>query len=116
MTTPYSWKVAGQTRATAYKISQIDERPVYGGTPADQSVIGAIADLKSRGFAVTFNPFLLLDIQAGNVLPDPYGGSEQAAFPWRGRITCDPAPGKWAARTKARWRPHRWRALSALAR
>ncbi len=30
---------------------------------------------------------------AGNALPDPYGGgSGQPAYPWRGRITCDPAP------------------------
>ncbi len=94
VTTPYSWRVAGQTRASAYEISKIDTRPVYGGTPADKAVIAAITDLKMRGFAVTFNPFLLLDIQAGNVLPDPYGGAVQAAFPWRGRITCDPAPGQ----------------------
>jgi hypothetical protein len=28
-------------------------------------------------------------------LPNPYGGNSQPAFPWRGRITCDPAhPGE----------------------
>ncbi len=28
-------------------------------------------------------------------LPDPYTGApSQPAFPWRGRITCDPAPGR----------------------
>src|SRR6185503_1209231 len=32
-------------------------------------------------------PFLLMDIPAENGLPDPYGSPEQAAFPWRGRIT-----------------------------
>lgn len=94
VTTPYSWKVAGLTRGNATEVSRIDERPVYGGTPSDRSVIAAIQDLKSRGLSVSFNPFLLLDIQSDNSLPDPYGGSNQAAFPWRGRITCDPAPGE----------------------
>ncbi len=94
ITTPYAWEVAGETRATAYEISKIDERPVYGGTPADRSVIAAIKDLRARGHAVSFSPFLLLDIQADNSLPDPYGGANQPVFPWRGRITCDPAPGQ----------------------
>jgi hypothetical protein len=47
----------------------------------------AIAALKSRGYHVTLYPFLLMDIPPGNALVDPYGGAEQAAFPWRGRIT-----------------------------
>ncbi len=94
ITTPYSWKVAGLSRATAYEISKIDDRPAYGGTPSDASVVAAISDLRARGLGVTFNPFLLLDIAAANVLPDPYGGASQPAFPWRGRITCDPAPGQ----------------------
>ncbi len=93
ITMPYSWKVAGLTRATAYEVSKLNERPNFGGTPSDRSVLSAIADLKARGFSVTFNPFLLLDIPSGNILPDPYGGANQAAFAWRGRITCDPAPG-----------------------
>jgi GTA TIM-barrel-like domain/Putative phage tail protein len=94
VTTPYSWKVAGQTRDTAYEVSRIDDRSVFGGTPSDVSVIAAIQDLKTRGLEVSFNPFLLLDIQSDNVLPDPYGGANQSAFPWRGRITCHPAPGQ----------------------
>ena len=94
VTTPYSWKVAGQTRATAYEISKIDTRPAFGGTPADRAVLAAIADLKKRGLSVTFNPFLLMDVQSGDNLPDPYGGAAQPDFPWRGRITCDPAAGQ----------------------
>ena len=94
VTTPYSWKTAGLTRLEAYEISKIDGRSVYGGTPGDRSVIAAIEDLHARGLNVSFNPFLLLDIQSGNVLGDPYGGVNQPAFPWRGRITCDPAPGQ----------------------
>ncbi len=41
-----------------------------------------------------FNPFLFMDIASGNALTDPYtGAAGQPAYPWRGRITCDPAPG-----------------------
>ena len=43
---------------------------------------------------VTLSPFVLMDIPAGNTLPDPYGGTAQAAYPWRGRITVHPAPGQ----------------------
>ncbi|MBP0652225.1 hypothetical protein J8J40_34700, partial [Mycobacterium tuberculosis] len=44
--------------------------------------------------AVTLSPFLIVDVPAGNGRADPYGGAEQAAYPWRGRITCAPAPGR----------------------
>jgi hypothetical protein len=43
---------------------------------------------------VTLYPFILMDVPPGNGLADPYGGIEQAAFPWRGRITCHPAAGR----------------------
>ncbi len=48
---------------------------VYGGTPADQSVVRCLQDLKSRGFRVVFYPFLL---------------GTGWGFPWRGRITYSP--------------------------
>jgi hypothetical protein len=92
-TKPWSWSVAGVERGDAYVVSQTDGRPSYGGTPADEAVKQAIAALKARGLHVTLYPFVLMDVPAGNGLDDPYGGSEQAAFPWRGRITCTPAPG-----------------------
>ncbi|QGM96331.1 baseplate multidomain protein megatron [Methylocystis parvus] len=92
---PPDWSVAGQTRATATLVSQIDERSAYGGTPSDASVLGAIKDLAARGLSVVFYPFLMMDVPADNALPNPYtGASGQPAFPWRGRITCDPAPGR----------------------
>lgn len=94
VTTPIAWSVAGETRSTAYQISRSGSRPAYGGTPSDQTVIAAIRDLKDRGYSVVMTPFILMDVPAGNALPDPYGGSEQPAFPWRGRITCHPAPGQ----------------------
>ena len=92
---PPDWSVAGQIRSTARLVSQIDGRSAYGGTPSDASVLGAIADLKARGLAVTFYPFVMMDVPPGNALPNPYtGAAQQPAFPWRGRITCDPAPGQ----------------------
>jgi hypothetical protein len=92
-TEPQTWSVAGLERADAYAVSQREGRPAYGGTPSDQTVIAAIRDLSARGYAVTLTPFVLMDIPEGNALPDPYGETAQAAYPWRGRITCDPAPG-----------------------
>ena len=93
-TRPLVWQSAGESRATAWLVSEIDASPAYGGTPSDETVIGAIRALKARGYEVTLYPFILMDIPAGNGLPDPNGGAEQAAFPWRGRITCHPAPGQ----------------------
>ena len=90
--TPNSWQVNGEARASAHKISTVDGRPVYGGTPSDISVVEAVQSLKSRGFKVSLYPFILMDVPEGNTLPNPYGGSSQPVFPWRGRITCDPAP------------------------
>lgn len=94
-TKPISWSVAGRSRQNAYVVSQRDGRPAYGGTPTDESVVAAIEDLTARGFKVTFNPFILMDVEAGNTLPNPYDGSAaQPTYPWRGRITVDPAPGQ----------------------
>lgn len=92
-TEPLQWSVAGLGRTAAHQISLRDGRPAYGGTPSDQTVVAALRDLVARGFSVTLTPFVLMDVPSGNALPDPYGGSEQAAYPWRGRITCHPAPG-----------------------
>lgn len=90
-----TWTVAGVVRATARLVSQIDGRPAFGGTPADDSMRDLIAELKARGLKITLYPFLLMDIPAGNTLTDPYSGaSSQPHYPWRGRITCDPAPGQ----------------------
>jgi len=95
VTLPDSWQVDGVTRGGAYVVSQVNERPAYGGTPSDASVVRAIADLKARGFKILFYPFIMMDIQEGNTLPNPYSGTAgQAVYPWRGRITCHPAPGQ----------------------
>ncbi len=92
-TQPYDWSVGGVTRDEAYVVSEVAGRPAYGGTPADRAVVAAIKNLKARGLKVTFYPFISMDVPEENVLPDPYSGAgSQPSYPWRGRITCDPAP------------------------
>ena len=89
-----TWSVAGVNRGSAYVVSQVDGRPAYGGTPSDGSVRHLIAELKARGLKVTLYPFVMMDVPADNDLADPYtGAAPQPAYPWRGEITCDPAPG-----------------------
>ena len=93
-TSPDKWKIAGVGRNSAYVVSQRKGRAAYGGTPSDKSVIDAISNLKARGIGVTLTPFILMDVEEGNALPNPYGGTGQPPHPWRGRITVDPAPGQ----------------------
>ncbi|WP_022721070.1 glycoside hydrolase/phage tail family protein [Rhodopseudomonas sp. B29] len=89
-----TWSVDGATRSTAWLVSQVNGRPAYGGTPSDDSVVHLIGELKARGLKITFYPFVVMDITAGNSLPNPWtGGAPQPPYPWRGRITCDPAAG-----------------------
>lgn len=85
-TEPLTWSVAGLARHEAHEISRIDGQPAYGGTPSDDAVRQAILELKRRGLEVTLYPFVFMDIPSGNGLPDPAGGGEQPAHPWRGRI------------------------------
>ncbi|HEY8595643.1 MAG TPA: glycoside hydrolase TIM-barrel-like domain-containing protein [Devosiaceae bacterium] len=89
------WHVAGLSRLEAQPVSIVEGGPAYGGTPSDQSVVAAIADLKARGLKVTLYPIVLMDIPPGNTLADPEAGTPgQPSYPWRGRITSDPAPGQ----------------------
>ncbi|SEN64057.1 Putative phage tail protein [Loktanella fryxellensis] len=97
-TTPSAWVVNGVARSDAFLVSRDSEdRPVYGGTPADFAVVQAIQEMKARGLRVTFYPFILMDVPPGNTKPNPYSAnaatSGQPTFPWRGRITCSPAAG-----------------------
>ncbi len=90
-----AWSVAGLGRGDVPVVSSYAGGPAYGGTPSDGAVKAAIADLRARGIAVTLYPMILMDVPQGNGLPDPHtGAAGQAAYPWRGRITCDPAPGR----------------------
>ena len=100
-TRPLVWSVAGESRVTARVVSTHDGRPAFGGTPSDESVVQAIQDLKARGMQAVLTPFILMDIAETNTLPDPYSGTPvQPAYPWRGRITIDPAPGQPASPDK----------------
>src|SRR5690606_288277 len=98
VTSPKVWTVNGVARATAHLVSRdAENRPVYGGTPADFAVVQAIREMKARGLRVTLYPFILMDVPPHNSLPNPYSDNAseagQPAFPWRGRITCSPAAG-----------------------
>lgn len=94
-TTPSSWMVNGLPRLLAQATSRFEGRAAYGGTPADTSVVAAIRALKARGLKVTLNPFIMMDIPPGSGREDPWtGAGSQPAYPWRGRITCHPAPGR----------------------
>ena len=95
---PMPWVVSNTPRATAAAVPLVQGSPIYGGTPADASVIEAIVALKAAGREVTFYPFLLMDQMAGNALPDPWTGAlGQPVLPWRGRITLSAAPGRPAS-------------------
>lgn len=91
-TSPYLWQVGPVTRATAQIVSYIDGKPALGGAPSDRSVFEAITFLKYKGLKVTMYPFIMMDVPSTNALTNPYGGTTQPAYPWRGRITCHPAP------------------------
>ncbi|KFE36329.1 baseplate multidomain protein megatron [Thioclava atlantica] len=89
------WQVSGAGREAVAEVPRLEGNSVYGGTPADASVIEAIAALRGAGKAVTFYPFILMDQLAGNGLPDPWGeATEQPTLPWRGRISLSQAPGR----------------------
>ncbi len=96
-TFPYRWMVNGQQVRVGFGTHPIslngEGEANYGGTPADRSVVRCIQEMRRRGLKVTFYPFILMDVPPGNTLPNPWGGASQPTFPWRGRITCDPAPG-----------------------
>ncbi len=89
------WRVSGQGRFAARAVSRVDDRPLFGGTPADASVVQAIEHMRASGQEVMFYPFILMDIVAGNALFDPWSGAVgQPEVPWRGRITLSAAPGR----------------------
>lgn len=88
------WMASGISRELAAQTSQHGGEPAYGGSPSDASVKQAIAAMKARGLKVTLYPLMMMDIPSGNALTDPYGGTAQSAYPWRGRISGAVAPGR----------------------
>lgn len=95
---PNEWAVSTYTRGTASLVSRdAQNRPFFGGTPSDATVLEMVAYLQALGKRVVFYPFVMMDIPPSNTLPNPYSNNAatngQPAFPWRGRITCSPAAG-----------------------
>jgi uncharacterized protein (TIGR02217 family) len=72
-----NWQVSSLTQNSAglIPIPTAGGAAIYGGTPADQSVVRCIRDLKARGFRVVFYPLLMM---------------ANSGLPWRGRITYSP--------------------------
>ncbi|MFW2543534.1 baseplate multidomain protein megatron [Primorskyibacter sp. 2E107] len=90
----FPWSVSGLTRSQAERVPLSEERPVYGGTPTDASVVQSIRKMTEEGLEVMYYPFILMD-QMLNELPDPWSGNTgQPKLPWRGRITLSTAPGR----------------------
>lgn len=96
VTEPLVWSAGGVSRAAAHVVGEDPSgRPVFGGTPSDGSVIETIKELKARGLRVLVYPFILMDVGPDNTLPDPWSGAVgQPAYPWRGRVTLNSAPGQ----------------------
>jgi hypothetical protein len=65
-------------------VSTHDGGAAYGGTPSDRSVMDAIAEIKARGLKVTLYPFIMMDVPAGNGLPDPMAGRSRRSIPGAG--------------------------------
>ena len=87
------WQVSGLGRAQVGRVAAENGRAVYGGTPADASVIEAITEMRARGLGTVFYPFILMEQLDGNGRVDPWtGAADQPRLPWRGRITLDVAP------------------------
>ncbi|WP_299843172.1 glycoside hydrolase/phage tail family protein [uncultured Roseovarius sp.] len=90
------WQVSSLDRSNSLQVRRDpDGKKLFGGTPADASVVEAIKALKQAGQDVMYYPFILMDQIEGNGRPDPYSGAaHQAPVPWRGRITTTKAPGQ----------------------
>lgn len=68
------WRCSSLTQNSSglIPIPSVNGAFVYGGTPADQSIVRCLQDLKARGLRTVFYPFLLMTAPG---------------YPWRGRIT-----------------------------
>lgn len=81
------WRAGGITRDSADTVSRKDGRPIYGGTPSDQSVVQALKAIEGKGMKAVFYPFILMEQMDGNTLIHPVTGEiGQPTMPWRGRI------------------------------
>jgi len=75
-TEPDLWSVGEFDRDSARLISKdLNNRPNYGGTPSDLSIVRYVSEIKRRGIKVCLYPMIFMDI------PDK---------PWRGKISGSP--------------------------
>ncbi len=74
-TFPDTWIVNHYTRYSAHKISYNLDRPNYGGSINDQSILRYLEELRKCNYKIMFYPMFFVD------LPNK---------PWRGRITGTP--------------------------
>lgn len=89
-----AWRAGGVSRKNAEAVAEVDGRPIYGGTPADASVVEALRSLTLSGKKAIFYPFILMEQISGNGKVDPWSGNlDQPVMPWRGRITSEIAAG-----------------------
>ncbi|NHF72087.1 baseplate multidomain protein megatron [Paracoccus xiamenensis] len=90
-----AWRAGGIDRSAAQQVARKDDRPIYGGTPADDSVIEALRGIAQSGRKAVFYPFILMEQLGDNGRSDPWSGAaHQPVMPWRGRITAEIAPGR----------------------
>ncbi len=61
---PNQWSIGPLSRGDSQvsRVTYVEGRPAFGGTPADLSVVAAIRDLKRRGYRVMFHPFIMVDV------------------------------------------------------
>ncbi len=76
MITPNEWFVGSKDRYSSYCIGRNNEKPRYGGTPSDSSVINMLKELRSRGLKIMLYPMMFVDV---------------AHKPWRGRLSGNPS-------------------------
>jgi hypothetical protein len=100
-TIPIDWSVGGLAREDAHLISTSSGGPAYGGTPADATVMEAIAELKARGRRFSFIRSCSWTSRRGTACPTPMAGRSRRPTPGGG---ASPAP--WG-RTRPARRPHR---------
>lgn len=73
ITEPEIWSAGSFTRSTAHPITiDVNGKPVYGGTPDDQSVLRYLDELRAKGYKIMFYPMFFMDT---------------TGKPWRGRVT-----------------------------
>ena len=58
---PTGWSVGGLGRGSVGQVKRNNGRPIFGGSPSDQSIINLVSHLKARGFKIMLHPIIVLD-------------------------------------------------------